>query len=63
MFKNRNIVSNIGKRDDTLLALGDKLARIKLQVALDNNNDDRKTKNIFNARPLHERALLAQQFN
>ena len=45
----KNVDSSIGKQDETLLALGDKLAEIKLQVALDNNNDDRKTKNIFNA--------------
>jgi hypothetical protein len=45
----KNVDNSIGKQDETLLALGDKLAEIKTQVALDNNNDDKKTKNIFNA--------------
>lgn len=45
----KNVDNSIGKQDETLLALGDKLAEIKKQVAIDNNDDDRKIKNIFNA--------------
>jgi hypothetical protein len=45
----KNVDNSIGRQDETLLALGDKLAEIKLQISIDNDNDERKTKNIFNA--------------
>jgi hypothetical protein len=44
-----DVDNSAGKQDETLLALGDKLAEIKIKIQSDNSNDEKKAKSIFSA--------------
>jgi hypothetical protein len=45
----KNVDSSAGKQDETLLALGDKLAEIKSKIQSDTSIDENKAKSIFSA--------------
>lgn len=45
----KNVDNSAGKQDETLLALGDKLAEIKSKIEADLSIDEKKEKSIFSA--------------